>query len=413
MTGHPRALHVAVAACTAAVLTACGTAGATPQVQRGDAVPVRSGDLGPDDVAAMQTAFGVDLLHAVCEQSEGENLLLSPTSAASALSLLYPAAGGQTAEAFRSVLHLPAWSPELVAALHGHTQALAGLRYDGDLDDDAPDALQMSNRLWTATGLKPDQRYLDDLATAFAADVRALDFAGDPAGATDRINTTVADDTHGIIDQLFEKPLDVDTMVVLTNALHLKARWADPFTDTRSAPFAAPSGEVDVDMMSGASGTGRSAAGWQSVELPYRDGTLTAVAVLPPEGTDPCAIDAALLAHLESAEPRDVGVQLPRLEIEQTHGLLDVLVGLGPPVDGDYSGLGREDLEISQVVQKSFLEVDEEGTEAAAATGVAVEAVSAAAPEQSVVFDRPFLFLLTDTATRSPLFVAAVYAPTA
>src|SRR5688572_13132848 len=104
MAGHPRGLRFAAAACVAATLGACGTAGATPRVQRGDAVPVQSGALTAGDVAAMQTAFGVDLLHAVCAQADGENLLLSPTSAAEALSLLYPAAGGQTAESFRSVL---------------------------------------------------------------------------------------------------------------------------------------------------------------------------------------------------------------------------------------------------------------------------------------------------------------------
>lgn len=411
MAGYPQGLHFVVVGCAAAALAACGSAGAAPDVQRGAVEPVHDGALTPDDVAAMQTAFGVDLVHAACERASDENVLLSPTSAAEALSLLYPATGGQTAEAFRSVLHLPAWSPDLVAALRGHTQALGDLRYDGDLDDDAPDALQMSNRLWTATGLEPDQQYLDDIATAFDADVRTLDFAGDPGGATDRINTTVTDDTRGIIEGLFEEPLDVDTVAVLTNALHLKARWAVPFTDTRSAPFAAPSGEVDVDMMSGSSGIGRTADGWTSVELPYRDGTLAAVAVLPPEGTDPCLVDTAAIAALQAAEPAEVGVRLPQLEIEQTHQLLDLLVALGVPIEGDFSGLGREDLVISQVVQKTFLEVDEDGTEAAAATGVAVEAVSASAP--AVVFDRPFLFLLTDTETHSPLFVTVVNDPSA
>ena len=414
MTGNPRRLRAAVAAGAAALLTACGTAGATPFVQRGEVDPVHLGALTADDVAALQTAFGVDLLHAVCQQATGTNLLLSPTSAAEALSLLYPATGGQTAEAFRSVLHLPAWSPDLVAALREHTRVLDALRYDGDLDDDdAPDALRMSNRLWTDTRLAPDQRYLDDIATAFDADVRALDFAGDPGGATDRINTTVTDDTRGIVEELFEEPLDPETVAVLTNALHLKARWADPFSDTRSAPFDATSGEVDVDMMSGAGGIGRAAEGWQSVELPYRDGTLSAVAVLPPEGTDPCLVDAATLGAVRAAEPEDVGVQLPRLEIEQTHQLLPLLAAMGLPIDGDYSGLGRNDLAISQVVHKTFLEVDEDGTEAAAATGVAVEAVSAAVPQQTVVFDRPFLFLLTDTTTRSPLFVTVVHDPSA
>ena len=413
MLGSAWTSRVLVAASAATALTACGSAGATPFVQRGDVVPVEAGTLSARDVAAAQTVFGIDLLHTMCEQAAGENVLISPTSAAVALSLLYPAGDRETAEAFRALLHLPEWSPELIAAVQNHTRALDGLRHGGDLaDDDAPDSLQMSNRLWTAVDLEPGQRYLDDIATAFDADVRALDFAGDPGGATDRINTTVAEDTRGIIEELFDEPLEPETVAVLTNALHLSARWADPFSDTRSAPFAAPSGEVTVDMMGGAYAAGRTADGWQAVELAYRDGTLSAVAVLPPEGTDPCDVDAATLAELETAEARAVGVALPQLRIEQSHQLLDVLAALGLPIEGDYSGLGEDDLAISQVVQKTFLEVDEDGTEAAAATGLAVEATSAG-PEavEVVAFDRPFLFLLTDTETRSPLFVTVVHDP--
>jgi serpin B len=412
MTGYARGPRLAVAACAAAGLTACGS-GTPPLVHRGEVVPVAAGSLTAADVAAAQTAFGVDLLHAVCGPRTGENVLLSPTSAAEALSLLYPAAGGQTAEAVRAVLHLPPWSPDLVSVLAAHTGALDGLRYDGDLDDDdAPDSLQLSNRLWTALDLQPRAGYLDDIATAFDADVRALDFAGDAGGATDRINATVDEDTRGIIDKLFDRPLDSGTRAVLTNAVHLKARWAVPFTSTRSAPFASPSGEVTVDMMGGASGVGRTADGWRSVELPYRDGTLAAVAVLPPEGTDPCAIDTTVLTALGAAAPGEIGVQLPRMSIEQAHELLDPLTALGLPREGDYSALGEADLSISQVVQKTFLEVDEEGTEAAAATGLAVGA-SMAVPVEVVTFDRPFLFLLTDTAMRSPLFVTVVNDPSA
>ncbi|HEX2075188.1 MAG TPA: serpin family protein [Geodermatophilus sp.] len=396
----------------AVALAACSSA-ATPVVHRGDVLPVRAGSLTAGDVAEAQTAFGLDLLHAVCARAAGGNVLLSPTSAAEALGLLYPASAGRTAEDLGALLHLPAWSPDLVAALQEHTRALTGLAHEGDLDDeDAPDAVQMSNRLWTATGLEPDPGYLDDVATAFDADVRSLDFAGDPDGATERINLSVEEDTRGAIEKLFDQPLSADTAVVLTNALHLKARWAVPFTGTAPAPFTAPSGEVTVEMMGGAGGAARTADGWRSVELPYRDGTLAAVAVLPPEGTDPCAIGPATLSALDDAEPVDVGVHLPRLRMEQTHGLLDLLTGLGLPVQGDYAALGREGLEISQVVQKTFLKVDEQGTEAAAATGVAM-AVSAPAPRELVTFDRPFLLLLTDTATRSPLFVAVVHDPTA
>ena len=414
MSGHTRGPRLAVAACAAAALAACGTAGATPVVHRGHVVPVQAGVLSADDVAEAQTAFGIDLMHAVCANAPGPNVLLSPTSAAEALGLLFPASGGQTAEAFRTVLHLPPWSPELVAALRAHTEALDGLRYAGDLDEDAPDALQMSNRLWTAVDLQPDQRYLDDIATAFDADVRALDFAGDPVGATDRINATIAEDTRGIIDSLFDEPLDPATRAVLTNALHLKARWAVPFTRTAPAPFDAPSGEVTVQMMGGSTGSARSADDWVAVELPYRDGTLAAVAVLPPEDTAPCTVDAATLQRLATADPRDVGVRLPRMRIEQSHPLLHVLTTLGLPAEGDYSGLGEDGLQISQVVQKTFLEVDEDGTEAAAATGVGIDITSAPVePPQVVTFDRPFLFLLVDTATRSPLFVTVVTDPSA
>jgi serpin B len=411
VAGHSRGLRFPVAACTAAALTACGTAGATPFVHEGRAAAVESGTLTPGDVAATQTAFGVDLLHAVCDQVPGENVLLSPTSAATALGLLYPAGGGPTAEALQEVLHLPAWSPDLVAALHGHTQALDGLRSDGDPDDDdGPDSLQTSNRLWTATGMEPDLRYLDEIATAFDANVQALDFAGDPGGATRRINATIEADTRGLIPELFEDPLGPGTTAVLTNALHLRARWAEPFTDTRPAPFLASSGQVTVDMMSGASGAGRTVDGWRSVELPYRDGTLAAVAVLPPAGTDPCTADAATLGELAAAEPTEVGVRLPRLRIEQSRSLLGPLAALGLPLAGNYPAFGGQ-LEISDVVQRTHLEVDEAGTEAAAATGVAV-GVSAVAPvQEEVAFDRPFLFLLTDTETRSPLFVTVVHHP--
>jgi serpin B len=405
-----RGARLAVAAGAAAALSAC-SGGATPVIHQGDVVEVAAGTLSAADVAQAQTAFGVDLLHAVCAAAEGPNVLLSPTSAAEALGLLYPASGGPTAAAFGDVLHLPAWSPDLVAALHEHTAALSSLRYDGDLDDDdAPDSLQMSNRLWTAPDLEPAPGYLDDIATAFAADVRALDFAGDPEGATERINTTIDEDTHGIIEELFGEPLAPTTRAVLTNAVHLKARWTNPFLKTERAPFAAASGEVTVEMMRGSSGAARSADGWTAVDLPYRDGTLAAVAILPPEGTDPCDVDAATLGGMRAGEPTDVLVELPRLTIEQSHALLDVLAGLGLPTQGDFTGLGEADLFISQIAQKTYLRVDEEGTEAAAASG---EALGGAAPPPGgpVVFDRPFLFLLTDTQTRSPLFVAAVHDP--
>src|SRR5688500_6343254 len=180
MDGSRRTVLRTVALVGVGALAACGTAGATPDVHQGRARAVSLGSLTAQDVAAAQTAFGVDLLHALCGSPADGNVLVSPTSAAEALSLLHPAAGGGTAESIGRMLHLPEWSPDLVAAAQEHTRALAGLAHDGDLDDeDAPDSLRMTNRPWTRTGLEPDPAYLDDLATAFGGDVRSLDFAGD------------------------------------------------------------------------------------------------------------------------------------------------------------------------------------------------------------------------------------------
>lgn len=402
----------AVAGLAVLALAACGSTGAAPVEHRGEIREVSLGALDATAVAAAETAFGLDLLHAVCAGRPGENLLLSPTSVAQALALLYPAAGGGTGVAMGALLHLPPWSPDIVAALQQRTAALAELAYDGDLDDDdAPDSLRLSNRVWTDLDIEPDPAYLDDIATALRAGVQSVDFAGDPAGATDRINESVARDTAGLIDPLLDAPVQPSTVVVLTNALHLQARWSVPFTDTSDAPFAAPDGDVTVDLMTGARGEGRSAGGWQQVELAYRDGTLTTLAVLPPPGTDPCALDGPALEALAGAEPSEVEVALPRLDVEQTHQMLDVLAGLGLPVEGDYAALGREGLAVTAVVHKALLRVDEAGTVAAAATGVVIEE-SAAAPVELVSFDRPFLLLLTDTATGSPLFVAVVTDPT-
>ncbi|MGY1855866.1 serpin family protein [Modestobacter sp. SYSU DS0290] len=361
-------------------------------------------------VADAQTAFGLGLLRAVAARRPHDDLLLSPTSAAQALGLLYPRLAGPRAAQLGAVLRLPAWSAELAAALGEHTRALAALRSEADPDGErARDVLQVSNRLWTATRYHLDPAHLTAVRTAFGAEIGALDFAQDPAGATDRVNAAVAADTRGLIRSLFDQPLGRDTVLVLTNAVHLRARWASRFTSTAPAPFSAPTGTVEVPMMSGASGTARAAAGWQSVELPYRDGTLTAVALLPPVGTDPATADEPLLAALADAPPARVDVRLPRLHVEQTHGdLLEPLAELGVPVAVPELG---PDARIDQVVQKVLLDVDQDGTVAAAATGVTVVATSFRTPLPEVVFDRPFLLLLTDTATRSPLFLALVRDP--
>ena len=360
-------------------------------------------------VAAAQTAFGLALLRALAAQKPPRDLLLSPTSAAQALGMLFPALTGERAERLGSLLGLPPWTAELAAALGGHTRALDALRHDGDpAGNDVPDSLQTSNRLWTDLRYGIGAGHRDAVRTAFAAQLDSADLAGDPVGATDQVNAAVAEDTHGLVARLFDEPLEDTTVLVLTNAVHLRARWASRFTTTSPATFTAAAGPVQVPMMAGASGSARSAGGWTSVELPYRDGTLAAVAVLPPEGADPVAADSDVFAALDGAAPERVDVRLPRLRLVETTDLLGPLTALGMPVELPELGA---DARVDRVVQKAVLDVDQDGTVAAAATGMALVAVSWRTPLPVVTFDRPFLLLLLDTATRSPLFLAVVRDP--
>jgi len=147
------------------------------------------------------------------------------------------------------------------------------------------------------------------------------------------------------------------------------------------------------------------------VQLPYRVGHLSAFAVLPPAGGACAAATPALLAALTTGVAKDqVDVKLPKLKLSQTHDLLADLEAMGLPAQGDYSGFGRGDLEVTQVVQKVVIDVDEAGTKAAAATGIVMDS-SLARSVKVVVFDRPYLLLLQDTATGTPLFLVRVADP--
>lgn len=332
------------------------------------------------------------------------NAVLSPASAALALGMLDAGARGGTRSAVDALLHLPAWSPAVVAALHEQRVALRQVHQ-----------VSVSNHLFEQSGVTPSQGTLDDLQTAFAADLRTVDLAGHPAAATDTINQTVRRDTHGLIPALFDAALPDTTRTVVTDAVYLHADWQTGFTTTTDAPFTTAAGRtVTAPLMSGdVTGPLRTADGWQSAALPYQGGDLEAVVLLPPAaaGID-CALPTApaWTALTSGPSTADAGVVLPRLHLSQTHELSLALAELGLPLDGDYTGLGAGDSHIDHVVQQVVLDVDEKGTTAAAATGVST-ATSARVVLRTLTFDRPFLLLLQDTATRTPLFLARITDP--
>jgi serpin B len=407
---HP-AIALAVLAGVAVLAAGCGQsrpaagAGARQQVLVGRAEPLRPSSMSSAQVTAAEDAFSLALFGRLCPAKPGANLLVSPESAAQALGMLDAGARGPTAAALGRLLRLPAWSPGLVAALARHTAALARLGQ-----------LAVSNHLFEQSGDRPAQRVLDDLRTGYRAGVGVADFGDEPA-ATDRINAIVARETHGLLPALFPAPLPVSTRVVLTDALYLKAPWRQRFPGASPAPFRTAAGRmVQVPLMTSTVPVAsyRQAGGWQSATLPYAGGRLAAVALLPPAGAATCAVPAlsqwtALTAGTSTGS---AAVQLPRLHLSQTwDDLQSPLAAMGLPLHGDYTGLGPADSQISEVVQYDAMDVTPAGTTAAASTGVAVGTAIRAPAPLTLRFTRPFLLLLEDTTTHTPLFLALITDP--
>ena len=319
--------------------------------------------------------------------------------------MLYAGANGPTAAAVGRLLHLPAWRPGLVAALDRHTATLAGLRQ-----------LTVTNHLFEQSGTRPTQRVLDDLRTAYRAGLWSVNFGAEPA-TTNQINGVVDQETHGLVPALFPAPLPTSTRTVLSNTIYLKARWQQPFPAASPAPFHTAGGRtVQVPMMSSADPVAgyRQAAGWQSATLPYAGHQLAAVALLPPAHTADCSVPTAAqwTALTSGISSQTTGVRLPRLQLRQTwDSLQTTLAAMGLPLTGDYSGLGPQDSQISEIVQQDTMDVTPAGTTAAAATGVAVGTAVRAGPPVMLTFSRPFLLLLEDTATHTPLFLARITDP--
>ena len=407
-SGRHAATALAVLA-SVAVLAGCGQPG--PPAARGTQLLVGRvehlppSSMSPAQVTAAEDAFSLALFDRVCPSKPGPNLLLSPESAAQALGMLYAGAKGPTAASLGQLLRLPTWNPGLVAALRQHTTTLAGLHQ-----------LAVSNHLFQQSGNRPAQRVLDDLRAAFRTGLGLVNFGDEPA-TTNQINALVARETHGLIPALFQAPLPPTTRTVLTNALYLKARWRNPFPATSPAPFQAGDGQVvQVPLMRSAAPVAsyRQAGGWQSATLPYAGGGLAAVALLPPAHATGCAAPtlAQWTALTAGSSTQSAEVQLPRLHLSQTWDNLQApLAAMGLPLDGDYTGLGAADTQISEVVQQDTMDVTPAGTTAAAATGIAVGTAESAAPPLTLTFTRPFLLLLEDTATHTPLFLAQVTNP--
>ena len=367
-------------------------------------------------VTGAEDRFGADLYAAL--RGPG-NLVLSPVSIAAALQMALLGARGDTAAQLAAVLHL-AGPQDAGPGLEAISDLLGELA-KGDLTLRAPDTM------WVQSGLPVAPDFSAAFAHAASVTLREADFRDAAEQARQQINRLIAGQTEGKITDLLAPGLvSASTRLVLASAVYLKAAWAHPFPagGTHDAPFhPAPGTSVTVAMMQvRARLRYLRGDGYQAVELPYAGGRLGMVIVLPDGAAGPMAsrlTAGGLRGLLAGLATRQVTLALPRFRVTSQFALRPVLTGLGMPLaftaGADFSGITTaERLAISEVVHQAYIDVNEQGTEAAAATAITIMAAARALggdPPVQVTVDRPFLFAVADTGSGLPLFLGQVTDP--
>jgi serpin B len=382
------------------------------------APPAGTADRTAAGAVAADAAFGADLYRVLAE--DAASMVFSPASVASALRMALSGARGQTAAELARALHVdPSSGPEDAAA--------SGLSLVPTGRDGGSAVFRAPNTVWVQAGLPLRAAFTGGLNRAAAA-LADADFAAAPEAARAEINRVISAQTEGKITGLLPSgSITALTRLVLASAVYLKAAWAQPFAvrataDTPFYPDGPDGRSVAVPMMRGtAARSYLRGDGYQAVLLPYRDVGL-AMAVLLPDGPlaalRPKVAAAGLGGLLAGTATHQVTLSLPRFRLEAAFDLIPALKRLGVIEafggHADFGGItGAGPLQIGAVAHKAYIDVDEQGTEAAAATAVMIRTMAAmrSPPPITVVVDRPFLFAIVDTATSLPVFLGQVSRP--
>ena len=370
-------------------------------------------------LAAANTGFAFDLLKQIAKEQPDANVFISPFSVSSVLQMVGNGAAGETKAEMQAVLKtagLPATS--LNAACGDLNRSLTSL----------PDVtLNLVNGIWYQNGIQLKPAFVAENKNYFLAELAGVDF-GKPKSA-DIINAWADKTTRGKIKDVVQFPFPPLTRVILANAIYFKGKWVNPFDTQATKPheFYLANGQIEQTPLMWQHGhfSYQAGDGFQAVRLPYAGRRLQMYLFLPDTNSGP----AKLLADFNGESWRDKilprfadregTLALPRFKIEYKVVLNDPLKALGMrqafDQRADFSAMAetREGLYVSEVWQKSFVDVNEEGTEAAAVTGVRMTALAAMRPLQpfELIVDRPFFFVIEDSQTQSVLFMGVVYNP--
>ncbi|HSE52102.1 MAG TPA: serpin family protein [Gemmatimonadales bacterium] len=400
----------------ALLLCAAACAGPTEQSGPPPLLPglPRSLSSAEQRIVSAGNQFAFDLFRAVQRTQPGENLFLSPTSASMALGMTLNGAAGSTLDSMRVALAMAGAPIEEINAGYGSLiDLLRGL--------DSRVEFAIANSIWARQGMPFAPAFLEAGKTTFDAEIRAMDFAA-PATLT-TINQWVSDQTRGKIPTILDQ-IEPDNVMFLINAIYFKGAWRLAFdpAKTRSLPFQSADGtsrNVPTMLLDPEPLRHASAEGHEVVELLYGNGAFVMTLVLPAAGRSLTelteGLDAARWAEWTGAlAEHKLGLALPKFKLEYKRELKDDLSALGmrvafDPDRADFSGmLGGPvagNLYISKVIQKTFVDVNEEGTTAAAATSVGISVTSA---PLTIQFDRPFLFAIRERHSGTILFLGQI-----
>jgi len=363
--------------------------------------------------------FGLELFRTIsAEQDPSANTMISPVSVSLALAMTYNGAEGDTKAAMEEALQLTGLScQEINASYQALIEAL--------LTVDPKVTMEIANSIWYRQEFSVEQDFLDVNREYYDAEVNALDFNSSEAPSV--INNWVSDRTNGKITKIIEQ-IDPLTMMYLINAIYFNGKWKFQFDEdkTSSQPFYMADGrEIQTDMMQKEATLNYMRNDlFRAVEMPYGRGNYTMVCMLPNEELKVEDVVGEMNAEnwnqwMQAMDSAGVQVHLPRFKFEYEKKLNELLQAMGmeeafDPGRSDFSGINpdRDDLHISEVMHKTFIEVDEKGTEAAAVTSVTMSTTSADPGGPVVVkFDKPFVFAIREVTTGTIVFVGKVVEP--
>ncbi len=371
----------------------------------------------PVDMQAANNGFAVEFYKRL---PVDENAFFSPTSMYVAFSALYEGAKGDTAAQMQGVFGL---DPNDETRHSSAAHAMASINRD-----DPGATLEMANALWVADWFTLSQPYLDAARGTYLADVETVNFVAD---AADRINQWASDKTHGKVkDVVTRETVDSLTAMIISNAIYFKGTWVNQFPEdaTRELDFWTSDTENSKTDFMNVEGSFEYASsdGAHVLKMPYDGDRLSMLVILPDERSGLADLTETLSAEQiskwsEGLQNSSVSVSMPKFEVRKSYALNPILVGMGMtdafnPELANLGGIGSapdgKNLYVDSAAQHTYINVDEEGTEAAAVTTIEVGVTSAQPPIPHFAADHPFLFVIQDDETGMILFMGSVVDPT-